>query len=110
LRAKVVIDSERGVLLVALSFWLCVAVLCSVFIVEIAGRASQRAQAQSVADAAALAGAAGGPRAAEQIASANGAELASLETDGPSVTVRVVVDDVVAVASAERRIRPAGRG
>ncbi len=86
------------------------AVLCSVFIVEIAGRASQRAQAQSVADAVALAGAAGGSSAAEQIASANGAELVSLETDGHRVTVRVVVDDVAAVASAERKIRPARKG
>jgi hypothetical protein len=97
-------------MMAAMSLWLCTAVLCSLVIVGIAGRASQRAQAQTVADAVALAGAAGGSPAAEQIALANRAELVSLETLEATVTVRITVDGVDAVASAAQQIHPRSTG
>ena len=70
-------------------------------------RASERAKAQSFADAVALAGAAEGEAAAGRIAVANGAEVVSYRENGNSVEVTVVALGVRATAAAERQIRPA---
>src|SRR5690606_40716332 len=75
------------------------------------GRAlAERARARTAADAAALAGAAGGEPAARELAEANGARLLELESDGDEVVVRVQVGDVDAYARARgtRRVT-AGR-
>lgn len=76
-----------------------------------AGRAlAERAQARTVADAAALAGAAEGEQAAGDVAGANGGELLAFERDGDEVVVRVRVGDVDAYARARATRRPAPRG
>ncbi|MEO6654294.1 MAG: hypothetical protein ABIP17_16750 [Ilumatobacteraceae bacterium] len=59
-----------------------------------------REQAQSAADAAALAGVTGGRPAAAAIASANDAELVEWSSVGRDVTVRVSVGGQVVVARA----------
>ena len=61
-----------------------------------------RAHARTAADAAALAGAAEGRGAAEQVAVANGAVLESFEAVGDEVEVRVRVDGSHARARARR--------
>ncbi|NNF54493.1 MAG: hypothetical protein HKN03_08625 [Acidimicrobiales bacterium] len=98
---------ERGVFLPAFALWMAVAVLCAVLVVGVAGRASERAQVQSFADAVALAGAAEGEAAASRIADANGAELVSYRQNGNAVEVTVAAFGVRAMAVAERQIRPA---
>jgi len=75
------------------------------------GRAlAERARARTAADAAALAGAAGGEPAARELAEANGARLLELESDGDEVVVRVQVGDVDAYARARgtRRVTAGG--
>jgi outer membrane lipoprotein SlyB len=69
----------------------------------------ERAEARSAADAAALAGALDGERAARAVAQANGAELTDYEERGDLVEVTVVVGDRRATARAERTIRLAPR-
>jgi hypothetical protein len=64
--------------------------------------AVHRAHARTAADAAALAGAAEGRAAAEEVARANGAVLESFATDGPDVEVRVRVGSTHATARARR--------
>jgi hypothetical protein len=64
------------------------------------GVANAKAQAQTAADAAALAAAAEGPEVAGAYAEANGAQLERVEPDGDDVTVWVHVGDVQAVARA----------
>jgi hypothetical protein len=58
------------------------------------------AQARTAADAAALAGVAGGPDAAREMASANGAALVSINEDGDDVIVVVSVGRARASARA----------
>ncbi len=60
-------------------------------IARIGGAASDRAQAQTAADAAALAGAAEGPGAARALAEANGARLVSYRQEGLDTSVAVEV-------------------
>lgn len=64
--------------------------------VVVAGRA------RAAADAAALAGAAEGERAAQQLAEVNGGRLRSYEVQGSEVQVEVTVGNARAVARAER--------
>lgn len=94
----------------ALSLWLVAATLACLLIVGIAQRAGERASAQAAADAIALAGAAEGEEAARRLATANGADIEHVELRSGRFTVRVTVSGVAAEASAERQIRPAGRG
>jgi len=61
---------------------------------------SDRQQARSAADAAALAGVTGGRTAASALASANDAVLVGWSDDGDTVTVRVQVGDQVVDARA----------
>ncbi len=76
----------------------------------------ERAEAQSAADAAALAGAAARPGEGEadarSIAAANGARVVAYRSDGGTVEVTVVVGNRRATARAERRevIVPPRRG
>jgi Flp pilus assembly protein TadG len=64
--------------------------------------AHRRAQARTAADAAALAGAAGGRSAAEDVATANGAVLVAFDVHGGDVDVRVRVGSTHAIARARR--------
>src|SRR5688572_30331578 len=76
------------------------------------GVAVARAQARTAADAAALAGAAEGRDAAEQVADANGARLTDWSEEGSAVEVSVAIGEVGARARAERvaapRVGPGG--
>lgn len=67
------------------------------------GRAlTDRAQARTAADAAALAGAARGEEAARDLASANGADLVGYASEDGEVVVEVKVGDVAARSRARR--------
>jgi hypothetical protein len=72
--------------------------------------AVERAHARSAADAAALAGAAEGEGAAQDLAAANGARLLSYEEDGPEAEVRVAVGRAEASARARRDFDVGGLG
>lgn len=73
------------------------------------GRAlADRARARTAADAAALAGAAEGEQAADDLARVNGAELVDFERTGDEVVVRVRIGDVDASARARATRRHAG--
>lgn len=71
----------------------------------VAGEMNEATQAQTAADAAALAAVTGGQRAAHQVAEANGASVISLRIVGSEAQVTVGVDGHEAVAQAK-----AGRG
>jgi uncharacterized protein YcbK (DUF882 family) len=74
------------------------------------GRAlTDRAQARTAADAAALAGAAQGEAVARDLASANGAELVSYDSENHEVVVEVQVGSVAARSRA-RRVEVLQRG
>ena len=89
-----------------------IAPLCAVIVLVAAGAmlliarlgvlAVHRAHARTAADAAALAGAAEGHDAADQVARANGAVLESFVIDGADVQVRVRVGSTHASARARR--------
>ncbi|MBW8825055.1 MAG: hypothetical protein JF603_01705 [Acidobacteria bacterium] len=64
------------------------------------GRLDDAARAQTAADAAALAGAADGRRAATELAQANHGDLVAYRQSGSKVAVRVQVGDSVARATA----------
>ena len=64
--------------------------------------AVSRAQARTAADAAALAGAAEGREAAEEVAAANGGHLESFDQSGADTEVTVTVGDAHATARARR--------
>ena len=69
-------------------------------LVPVLGDLIDRQQAQSAADAAALAGVTGGRGASVDLAEANGADLTAWRRDGRRVTVTVRVGDQVARARA----------
>lgn len=82
----------------------------AVLILTPIGRATiDRAEARTAADAAALAGAADGPRAARGLAAANGGRVIELVEDGTGLTVTVQVGAAVATARAER-VQPSDGG
>jgi hypothetical protein len=81
---------------------LALAVVVLLALVPLAQGATERAQARTAADAAALAGAAEGQEVAREVAAANGAELVSWHSAGVDVWVEVTVGDAGAVARARR--------
>ena len=85
----------------------CVALLA---LVPVADTLDDRARARTAADAAALAGAADGERAARQVAGANGADLVEIDRAGDEVVVQVRVGDVEAYARARASRRPVELG
>jgi D-alanyl-D-alanine carboxypeptidase/Putative Flp pilus-assembly TadE/G-like len=85
----------------------CLALLA---LVPVAGALDDRARARTAADAAALAGAVDGERAARQVAGANGADLLDVEGRGDEVVVRVRVGEVEAYARARATRRPEAFG
>lgn len=97
---------ERGQ---ALPLVILVVVLCGAMVVGL-GRLGQvaaaRAQAQTAADGAALAGAAEGQAAAERVAQANEGRVVAYRARGREVEVEVVVGPARARARARA---PAGR-
>lgn len=91
----------------ATPLWAIVLVLAALLLVPVSllARATiERAEAQSAADAAALAGALEGEDAARTIARSNDARLESFVTDGDAVEVTVVVGGRRATARAVRDV------
>lgn len=88
-----------------LPFFALTIVLVGVIVIllgRMGGAATSRAGARNAADAAALAGAAAGRTAADELARANGAELISFSEVGLDTEVRVRLGPAEAVARARR--------
>jgi hypothetical protein len=81
----------------------CVALLA---LAPVARALDDRARARTAADAAALAGAADGERAAHEVAGANGADLLEIERNDDEIVVQVRVGEVEAYARARATRRP----
>ena len=94
--------SDRGQLVPLYALVVLVACGATLLLVRLGTVTVHRAHARTAADATALAGAAEGRTAAEQVAAANGAVLESFETFGDEVEVRVRVDTSHARARARR--------
>ncbi len=71
-------------------------------IARLGGAARDRAQAQTAADAAALAGAAEGPEVARTLAEANGARMVTYRQEGLDTKVEVEVGPARATGRAHR--------
>jgi len=93
---------DEGQLLPLYALIVLVAGGAMLVLVHLGTLALHRAQARTAADAAALAGAAEGRDAAEQVATKNGAVLESFRRDGTDVEVRVRVGATHASARARR--------
>jgi len=77
-----------------------VAAALTVAFADFAGDLVEASRARTAADAAALAGASGGRAAANELASANGAEIVAWEESPDTVSVTVRVGDAIADARA----------
>jgi len=93
---------ERGSILPFLALAIVLTGVIVVLLGQVGGAATARAGARNAADAAALAGAAGGRAVADELARANGAELISYKEVGNDTEVRVRVGPAEATAQARR--------
>lgn len=93
---------DRGQVAPLLVIVVLVVVGALIVLVHVGRIAVVRAQVQTAADAAALAGAAEGRPAAERLARDNGASLESFTVDGNEVQVVVERNEVRATARARR--------
>ncbi len=92
-------DGQTAPLVIAVVAFAIVVLLA---LVPVGQAASERSQARTAADAAALAGAAQGESAAREVAEDNGAELTGWRAEGADVWVEVHLGDARAVAKARR--------
>lgn len=95
-------ERERGQVLPLLTVVIVVAGLMCLAAGRLGGKAVGEAGAATAADAAALAGAAEGWRAAEELAAANGARLTDFDRMGQDTRVQVERAGAVATARARR--------
>ncbi len=95
---------ERGSILPLMAFSLAFLFVSVALVAGVADRAARRAQAQSAADAASLAGVADGRAAAVRLASANNATLVAFDSGENEVSVVVEFDGIRATATAERHL------
>lgn len=95
-------DGERGQATALMIGVVALAVVVLLALVPLTRGVGERARAQTAADAAALAGAAAGERAARDLAERNGGVLVRFRSTGRAVWVEVTVGDVRAVAKAQR--------
>src|SRR5688572_172985 len=93
--------TERGQLLPLTALAVILAGLAVIGLARLGHAASLRAQAQTSADAAALAGAASGRQAAVSVAQANGASILEYREMQGSVSVQVKLGQARAKAKAE---------
>lgn len=100
--AQKCVRGDGGQLLPLYAVIVLVAAGSMLLVVHLGVLAVHRAQARSAADAAALAGAAEGRAAADEVARRNGAVLESFVADGTDVEVRVRVVSTHATARARR--------
>jgi len=102
-------DDERGQATPLVTAVLGLAILATLAFVPLGRALTDRTEARTAADAAALAGAAEGERAARTLAEVNGGRLVAFTREGHEVEVQVVVGDVTAWARAEgRAVGPPG--
>jgi uncharacterized membrane protein len=95
---------ERGQVAPLVVIVLLAALGAVVLLVQVGRVTVARSEAQTAADAAALAGALEGRDGADELARANGAVLVSFATDGAEVQVVVEHGDVRATARARRDV------
>lgn len=95
---------ERGASLPLLALVLVVVLMTTSLVIGLTVRVLDRAQAQSAADAAALAGVMDGRAGADRLAAANGGMVVSFEASDNAVRVVVSVDGWRAEAWAERSL------
>ena len=93
-------EIDRGQAVALLLAVVVMAALSVVAVGSFAQRIATSGQAQTAADAAALAATTGGRPAAERLASVNGATLVSLVVTGDDVTAVVEIDGMLATARA----------
>ncbi len=106
-RRGVVPHRDRGQVALPLVLLTLSVVVVATGVVFVLGRVLvDRAAAQAAADAAALAGAADGPEAAEAMARSNGAQLVRLTESGSEMVVEVTLGWGSARARAERVAPP----
>lgn len=101
--------AERGASLPLLALVFAVLLMTTSVVIGLSIRVLDRAQAQSAADAAALAGVVEGRDGAQRFAAANGGELVAFEESDNAVLVVVVVDGWKAEARAERSLERLSR-
>src|SRR4051794_37711363 len=94
--------NQRGQVAPLLAITMVAAGFCCLVVARFGVAAVERAHARTVADAAALAGAAAGRDAAAQTASANGGRILRYAQQGSDVLLRAAVDDAAATAKAHR--------
>ena len=92
--------SEQGSFLPLLALGLALVVLAALVLGALARATTERARAQTAADAAALAAVVEGEEAAVELARANGGELLELRVEGGDSVVEVRVGRAVAQARA----------
>jgi uncharacterized membrane protein len=92
--------SEQGSFLPLLALGLALVVLAALVLGAVAKATTERARAQTAADAAALAAVVEGEEAAAELARANGGELLELRVEGSEAVVEVRVGGSVARARA----------
>jgi len=96
---------QRGASLPLLALVLVLVLMTTSVIIGLTVRVMDRAQAQTAADAAALAGVMEGRAGAQRLAGANGGSLVVFESSENAVRVVVTVDGWKAEARAERSLR-----
>ena len=94
------VGSERGSFLPLMAFGLAMVVLAALILGAFGRATSDRARAQTAADAAALAGVVEGEAAAAELARVNGGELLRFQVDDGDTVVEVRVGRSVARARA----------
>lgn len=95
-------DAEGGQAAVLLVGIVALVVVLLLALVPLARAVSVKTQARTAADAAALAGAAEGERAAREMAEANGAVMVAWRAEGDEIWVEVRIGAAHAVAKARR--------
>ncbi len=97
---------EQGAVTVLVGLSVVIAALLTLAVINLGVAATDRARAQTAADAAALAGVLEGRDGADQLATANDGRVIDYQDAGDEVQVRVEVGDAVATARAQRRETP----
>lgn len=101
---------DRGAIVPTLALGLATLLIAAAMVTGVATEASKRTQAQSGADAVALAAAGGGRDAAERMAAEYSAQIVELRVDGTTVRVVLLMDGVTAIAHSERHLVVTGSG
>jgi len=100
------VDTDRGQAVLGAVVWLVLAAVIVLALSELSRATGNRVRAQTAADAAALAGAAGTDADAREAAERNDAVLITLTREGEEVQVTAEVDGASATARAERLLLP----